>query len=212
MSDSAIAGSLFIAAALMYWLGWSLLPVKLGAFLEPGDFASIRERFRVWIWLYRLHLFGHVVMLMAFVALSVVLHDSGSRVLLWPAVAVLGSASIVAAMAQAFYYHFGAWGAVQMQGEDSAALAAYLESLRVPTEYATCLVRFGRVFFGLGQVVLAIALWHALPLMLGMSTGILGIAAMTVTMAFPDNLDYYRPLFHLNALWLLATGVVLLTA
>ncbi|MGH8727371.1 MAG: hypothetical protein ACREV9_04260 [Burkholderiales bacterium] len=192
------------------WLGWSLLPIKLGAFLEPGDFASIRQRFRLWIWLYRVHLFGYVMMLMAFVALGTI--ASSPPVLVWPAVAVLGAASIVAAVAQAFYHDFGAWGAVQMQGKESVALAAYLESLRVPTEYATCLVRFGRVFFGLGQVVLAIALWHALPLWLSASTGILGIAAMAVTMALPDNLDYYKPLFHLNALWLLAMGVVLLSA
>jgi hypothetical protein len=35
-----------------------------------------------------------------------------------------------------------------------------------------------------------------------------GVAAMALTMAFPDNLSWYRPVFHVLALWLLATGVV----
>jgi hypothetical protein len=34
---------------------------------------------------------------------------------------------------------------------------------------------------------------------------------MAITMAFPDALELYRPVFHLNALWLLATGAAFLT-
>jgi hypothetical protein len=34
---------------------------------------------------------------------------------------------------------------------------------------------------------------------------------MALTMGLPDNLKLYRPVFHLNAMWLAAFGVVLLT-
>ncbi len=194
----------------MLWLGWMLLPVKLGAFFDARDFPAIRRRFHTWIWLYRVHLFAYVVMLMAFVALASLLHETAPRVLLWPAVTVLAVASIVAALAHAFYYHFGAWGAIEMARRSDAEVQAHVNSLTIPTEYATCLVRFGRVFFGLGQVVLAIATWNSMPFWLVAATFVLGIAAMTITMAFPDSLDYYIPIFHLNALWLAAVGVMLL--
>ena len=40
---------LFIIAAVMLWLGWVLLPVKLGVFFETGDFAAVAEKFHFWI-------------------------------------------------------------------------------------------------------------------------------------------------------------------
>ena len=35
---------------------------------------------------------------------------------------------------------------------------------------------------------------------------ILGLTAMTITMAVPDNLEYYAPVFHANSLWFAAAG------
>ena len=140
--------------------------------------------------------------------------ESDSRILVWPAVAVLAAGLIVAALAAAFYYHFGAWGAISMKGQPGSRIQSFVDSLHVGTEYITCLVRFGRVFFGLGQVMLAIGLFHGeiLPLWLIGGAGILGLAAMVVTMAFPDNLEYYWPLFHLNTVWLAGIGIVVLTS
>lgn len=85
-------GGAFIAAALMGWLGWLALPVKIGTFFDAGDFGRIYEQFHLWIWLYRIHLFGLIVTGMALVALALVsaLSASTSRVLIWPgAVAAL---------------------------------------------------------------------------------------------------------------------------
>jgi hypothetical protein len=75
-------------------------------------------------------------------------------------------------------------------------------------------VRFSRVFIGVGQVVLVIGLLRqgaTWPLWLISFGGLLGIAGMALTMGLPDNLKLYRPVFHLNAMWLAAFGVVLLT-
>jgi hypothetical protein len=33
---------------------------------------------------------------------------------------------------------------------------------------------------------------------------------MVVTMAFPDELQYYQPIFHLNAAWMLGAGLAVL--
>jgi hypothetical protein len=75
-------------------------------------------------------------------------------------------------------------------------------------------VRFGRVFFGLGQLVLAAGLLHAgiLPGWVAVAAGLLGLAAIGVTMAKPDELERYRPIFHLNAAWMLVLGLVMLRA
>jgi hypothetical protein len=79
-----LTGGLFLAAAMMLWLGWALLPVRVGPYPEPGVFPAVRNVFRRWIWLSRLHLFGHLVTVMAIVTLvSLVAGDA--RLLVWPA-------------------------------------------------------------------------------------------------------------------------------
>lgn len=76
----------------------------------------------------------------------------------------------------------------------------------------TCLVRFGRVFTGLGLVTIAWGLlrWRVLPGWAGVTAALLGLSAMALTMALPDHLSYYQPIFHAQAAWLLAIGVTIL--
>lgn len=150
-ADVAVTGGLFLAAAAMFWLGWALLPVRIGAFFQPNDFGAVHARLRLWIWLFRLHLFGHIVAVMAFVALVVSLSGLSGAPLVAPAVAVLCVGLIVIALAAAFYYHFAAWGALDMQGKEDEAVRSLVRSLRVPTEYVTCLTRVGRVFSALAK-------------------------------------------------------------
>ena len=56
---------------------------------------------------------------------------------------------LVSALGGAFYYHHGAWGSIELAGKPPEAAQAFVDALRVDTEYVTCLVRFGRVFGGL---------------------------------------------------------------
>ncbi len=207
-----VTGGLLIASALMLNLGWSLLPVKLGVFLEPEDFSNIHRRLRTWIWLFRIHLFGFVVAFMALIALASLLSNTWARIILWPAVGVCGTGLMVTALAAAFYYHFGAWGAIDMADKSADQIKEFVESLQVTTEYVTCLMRFGRVFFGFGQIVLAIGLWvdGGLPPWLAVIAAALGLAAIVLTMALPDDLESYAPVFHLNTVWLLTIGWVVL--
>ena len=210
--ETQVTGGLFIAAASMMWLGWTLLPAKIGDYLIVDDFAAVGAHRRSWIWLYRVHLFGYVIGTMAFVALATLAAGTPSRIIVWPAVAVLGTGLMMTAVAAAFYYHFGAWGSVDMDGKSTEAIRAFIDSLRVSTEYVTCLTRFSRVFLGAGQVVLALGLLHSGPWpawLVGWGGG-LGVAGMALTMGLPDNMGLYRPLFHLNALWLAVFGAVTL--
>ncbi len=210
--STAVTGWLFVLGALMLWLGWVLMPRHIGTFFKPDDFSAVLSHLHLWIWMFRIHIFGFLILIMALVALASVLTEARARVLAWPGIAVTALGLSVGALAAAFYYHHGAWGAIQTEGLSAEALQRHVDALRVDTEYITCLVRFSRVFIGLGLVVLAAGTlkWRLLPNMLGIFAVILGLAAMTITMAFPDNLEYYGPVFHLNMLWFAATGMVVL--
>jgi hypothetical protein len=201
---------LLIVSPLMLWLGWTLLPFHIGTYFGEGDFAAIHEHWRLWIWMYRVHIFGYVTMMMAMVAFGAVMAEAPARVLVWPGISVAVAGLLVSALASAFYYHHGAWGANEMADASPEALRSYVAALRLDTEYVTCLVRFGRVFFGLGLLVFGLGClkWKTLPQGIGITAVLLGLAAMALTMGLPDDLDYYAPLFHLNSAWFIATGVV----
>lgn len=211
---SKVVGGSFLAAAAMLWVGWVLLPHRIGTFFRPEDFAGVAEHLRLWIWMFRIHLFGLVVAVMALAAFAAAVAERPARLVVWPGAAVCAAGLLVTALASAFYYHFGAWGAVTMGEAPGAAVADHLAALLVPTEYVTCLVRFGRVFSGLGLAVLGVALvqweWVAGARWLGVGALAIGVAAMAVTMALPDELELYQPLFHLFSLWLAAMGGVIL--
>src|SRR5919108_668207 len=100
------------------------------------------------------------------------------RILVWPGVAVAVAGLIVGAVGSAFYYHFGVWGALETRKSAHAA-QSLVESLHLPTHYVTCLVRFGRVFCGLGLTVLAVGLLRGevLPWWVGGGGAALGVSA-----------------------------------
>ncbi len=207
-----LAGCFFIAASLMLWGGWMLLPHHIGVFFQSDDFPPIYERLRFWLWMYRIHLFGMIVSVLALVALGTLLAETEARILAWPGVAVASAGLIVSAIAAAFYYHFGVWGSIEMNGKSADAVLSFVDSLKITTEYVTCLVRFGRVFTGLGLLVLSLGLikWRPLHLGIGISAAVIGLLSMAITMGFPDDLWFYMPVFHLTAFWLVATGIVML--
>jgi hypothetical protein len=207
-----VTGCLFLVGALMFWGAAVALPHRVAMFFRSDDFPAIGARLWLWLWLYRVHLFGVVVSALALVALgALVVNQPGVRVLVWPGAAVAVAGLIVGAVGSAFYYHFGVWGALETKRSPNVA-KELVDSLHLPTHYVTCLVRFGRVFCGLGLTVLAAGLLHGnvLPWWVGGGAAALGVAAMALTMLWPDNWSLYVPVFHLQALWLAATGVYIL--
>src|SRR5262249_11830703 len=139
-----VTGWLFLAGALLLWGGAVLLPRRVGMFFRSDDFAAIGTRLQLWLWLYRVHLFGMVVSALAVGALAALLANQPAvRILVWPGAAVAVAGLIVGAAGSAFYYHFGVWGALET-GRDPALARGLVESLQLPTHYVTCLVRFGR--------------------------------------------------------------------
>jgi hypothetical protein len=90
---------------------------------------------------------------MAFVTLATLVTEPAARIITWPAVAVLDAGLVMTSLAYAFYYHFGAWGSIDMDGKSNEEIQKFIASLRVSTEYIKCWGRFGRIFIGVGQVV-----------------------------------------------------------
>jgi hypothetical protein len=212
--ETSLTAGFFLAAASMLYLGWILLPAKIGSYFVPTDFAAVSKHRPAWIWLYRIYLFGYVAAVMAFVALATLVTEPAARIMVWPAVVVLDAGLVMTALAYAFYYHFGAWGSIDMEGKSNEEIQEFVASLRISTEYMTCWVRFGRIFIGVGQVVLVLGLllqagpW---PMWLVVTGGMLGVSGIALTLEWPDNLDYYKPLFYLDVLWLAILGVALFT-
>ena len=47
-----LTGWFFIVTALMLWLGWMLMPARIGTFFQVADFSTIYENLLFWIWMY----------------------------------------------------------------------------------------------------------------------------------------------------------------
>ncbi len=202
----------FIAAALMLWGGWMLLPVHINIYFKPENIMTIQNSWTMYVWMYRLHIFGMITAIIAMAAFGTVFPRIPSRVLIIPGAAVVSTGMAAAALGSAFFYQFGASGAYDLQGMPVEAVQEFVDSLKLDTQYAGCFMRFGRVFTGLGLVIFGIGLiksklFTSWP---GLSSILIGISAMAVIMAIPTNDLYYYPVLHLKALWFGIMGITIL--
>ena len=85
-------------------------------------------------------------------------------------------------------------------------------SILYTNQYVTCFIRFGRVFSGVGLVLLGAGFikWNIVAKWLGWFTVLLGLAAMGIVMGIPDNYEIYKPLFHIKVIWLVVMGAFIL--
>lgn len=210
--ETKFIGWVFIAAALMLWGGWVLSPHHVGEYLVVSDFSLIDEKLWNWIWMYRIHIFGWVIMAVAMFALASITLKKPYRVLIAPGVGMIVIGSITLAIASAFYYNFGAWGVGNTLGKSTSEIQEFMGNILYTNQYVTCFVRFGRVFSGVGLVLLGTGLvkWKIVQRWLGWFTMLLGLAAMGIIMGIPDNFEIYKPLFHIKALWLMLMGISIL--
>ena len=210
--ETKFTGWAFIVAALLLWLGWALSPHHIGEYIVASDFVAIGENVWTWIWMYRIHIFGWVTMGIALFALVSVTARKPYRVLILPGAGMLIIGTFTLAIANAYFYNFGAWGVGQTAGKSAVEIQAFVNDILFTNQYVTCFIRFGRVFSGVGLVLLGYGFirWHIVAKWLGWFTVILGLAAMGIVMGIPDNYEIYKPLFHVKVIWLVAMGAVIL--
>ncbi len=211
--ETKFTGWTFLVAALFLWGGWFLSPHHVGEYIVASDFGPIGDDVWFWIWMFRIHIFGWVIMAIALFSLLSITFEKPYRVMLVPGAGMVIAGTMTLAIASAFYYNFGAWGVGQTAGMSAAEIQEFMDSILYTNQYVTCFVRFGRVFSGVGLVLLGLGLvkWKILAAWLGWFTVVLGLAAMGIVMGIPEHFEIYKPIFHVKVIWLVAMGVVLLT-
>lgn len=210
--ETQVTGWFFLVAALLLWGGWALSPHHVGEYLVATDFPAIGESVWLWIWMFRFHIFGWVTMAIALFALATFISKTPYRVLTLPGIGMLIVGTFTIAIAAAFYYNYGAWGVGQTAGKSPEDVQSFMDSILYTNQYVTCFVRFGRIFSGVGLVLLGFAFikFKLLSAWLGWFTLVLGLIAMGIILAIPNYFEIYKPVFHIKTLWLVAMGVSLL--
>lgn len=210
--ETQFTGWTFLAAALMLWLGYMLSPHLVGEYLAASDFPSIGENIWTWIWVFRVHIFGWVAMIVAAIALATMIKNHPSRILITPGVGMLVVGTFTLALASAFYYNYGAWGVGKTAGMSPEEIDVFMNDILYTNQYVTCFLRFGRIFSGVGLVLLGAGLLKGKVFQgwLGWFTILLGVAAMGIILFIPEYYEYYKPLFHVKALWLTVMAIMFL--
>jgi len=134
------------------------------------------------------------------------------RVLILPGAGMVIVGTFTIAIAAAYYYNYGAWGVGQTAGKSAEEIEVFMNDILYTNQYVTCFVRFGRIFSGVGLVLLGAGLvkWNMVAKWLGWFTILLGLAAVGVIISIPDNFEIYKPIFHVKVVWLVAMGIMLL--
>lgn len=210
--ETRFTGWAFIVAAILLWGGWVLSPHQIGEYIVASDFTEIGENVWFWIWMYRFHIFGWVTMAIALFAFVTISAKKPHRILILPGAGMLIVGTFTIAIAAAYYYNYGAWGVGQTAGKSPAEIQEFMNDILYTNQYVTCFLRFGRIFSGVGLVLLGYALikWNILSTWLGWFTLLLGFAAMGIILAIPEYYEIYKPVFHVKAIWLVVMGVVIL--
>lgn len=211
--ETNFTGWAFVLAAVLLWFGWALSPHHIGEYIVASDFTKIGENVWFWIWMYRFHIFGWVTMGISMFALLSLITERPYRTVVLPGIGMVIVGTFTLAIANAFYYNFGAWGVGQTAGLSAVEIQEFINDILFTNQYVTCFVRFGRIFSGVGFVLLGYAFlkWNLLSKFIGWFTVWLGFTAMGIILGIPDNFGIYKPVFHVKVIWLLVMGITLLT-
>ncbi|WP_019670160.1 hypothetical protein [Eudoraea adriatica] len=210
--ETKFTGWAFIFAAVLLWGGWVLSPHHIGEYIVASDFKAVSEDLWFWIWMFRFHIFGWVTMAISIFALASITAKKPYRVVLVPGAGMVVIGTMTLAIASAFYYNFGAWGVGKTMGLSAAEIEEFMNNVLFTNQYVTCFVRFGRVFSGVGLVLLGFGFikWKIVHQVMGWFTLLLGFAAMGIIMGIPDNYEIYKPVFHVKVIWLALMGIFIL--
>jgi hypothetical protein len=134
------------------------------------------------------------------------------RVVILPGAGMMIIGSMTLAIAAAFYYNFGAWGVGETMDKSATEVQTFMDSILSTNQYVTCFNRFGRIFSGVGSVLLGFALikGNIVHKAIGYLTLLMGLGAVGLILGIADNFELYKPFFHIKVIWMLAMGAWLL--
>jgi hypothetical protein len=152
--ETKFTGLALIIGALFLIIAWVFLPHHIGEYFEPTDFAAINENFRLWVWIYRMHIFGGVIMVAGMMVLASITFKKPYRSLITPGAGIIIVETFVSALATAFYYLYSAWGIEKTMDKTPEEGQTFMDGVLFTTHCITCLARFGKVFAGAGLVLM----------------------------------------------------------
>lgn len=210
--ETNFTGWAFVLAAILLWFGWALSPHHIGEYILASDFEAVGKSVWFWIWMYRIHIFGWVTMGISMFSLITLTSYKPYRVVILPGIGMVIVGTFTLAIANAYFYNFGAWGVGKTSGMSVSEIANFMDNILFTNQYVTCFIRFGRIFSGVGLVLIGFAFvkWKLVSTWLGWFTVLLGLLAMGIILAIPDNFEVYKPIFHIKVLWLVFMGATLL--
>ena len=210
--ETKFTGWAFIIGAIFLLAGQELSPHKLGEYFIASDFENIGKNIWIWIWMYRIYIFGWVIMGLGMIGFASMTFEKELRILTMPGAGIIIIGTFVTSLAAAFYYTYGAWGVGKTEGMSIAEIQMFTDNIIITNHYVTCLVRFGRIFSGVGFVLLGVGLlkFKVMDSWIGIYTALMGITSVCVILFIHDNFEIYKPLFFVKVLWLLIIGTTIL--
>jgi hypothetical protein len=136
----------FILAAVLLWFGRLLSPHHIGEYIVASDFIEVGKSVWYWIWMYRIHIFGWVTMGISMFSLISLTGGKPYRVVILPGIVMIIVGTFTLAIANAFFYNFGAWGVGKTAGMSVSEITVFMDSVLSTNQYVTCFLRFGRIF------------------------------------------------------------------
>ena len=196
--ETNFTGWTFIVAALLLLFGWILSPHHIGEYIVASDFTEIGKDVWFWIWMYRIHIFGWVTMGIALFAFVAITARKPYRVLILPGAGMIIIGTFTLAIAAAYFYNHGAWGVGKTANLSTEELQDFMNNLLFTNQYVTCFIRFGRIFSGVGLILLGAGFvkWKIITSWLGWFTIVLGLVAMCIILFIPENFEIYKPIFY----------------
>lgn len=203
---------LLILGAIMVNLGFLFRPVQLQDSFDLASFLRAHENQGIWIWSFRILVFGLFLQIMGLAALKSLFRQSAADTVLSPGILVCTLALLVAAVAEGYYMHMGAWAGWKVSTLEPAIQNQFLQTLEATREWVVCLTRMGYMFFCLG---LTVAGWGLIqgaffPKWLGIYALTLGLGGMALMLIFDDRNDFYAPLRWGFSIFFFLSGFLLL--
>ena len=79
--ETKFTGWALIVGAVMLFTGWILLPHHTGEYIKLSDFDAIGQDLWYWIWMFRVHIFGWVIMGGAMIAFAILTNKQPYRII-----------------------------------------------------------------------------------------------------------------------------------
>lgn len=205
-------GILLIMGAVMVNLGFLLRPVQLQDSFDLPAFLQAHEQESMWIWSFRILVFGLFMEVMGLTALKSLFRQSEADTVIGPGIIVSNFALLVAALAEGYYMHMGAWAGWKVSTLEPALQNPFLQTLEVTREWVVCLARMGYMFFCMGLVAVGWGLLRGafFPKWLGIYALVLGSAGIIIMLVFDSRTDLYVPVRWGISIFFLLTGFLLL--